>query len=343
MNSEWITPAEQSNFRTTPSYAQTHAYLERLAAAAPGTLRLTRFGVSPEGRDLMLVVAASDGEFTPRSGARIGQGDRAGAGRHPRRRNRRQGRGPDAAARSHRRQQACGICSIMRSSCTCRSSTSTATRIRMPYNRINQNGPEKMGFRATAQNLNLNRDYMKADAPEMRAWLAMFDAWLPDLFMDIHTTDGADYQYDLTWYLEDWGPLHPAVKALAGHRIQAVDPSRIRPHGTHAGAVSRTRRSSRHHQGYRQLRIGPALLDRLCRAAQSRGAAGRDAHAEVVRSARPRDVRSRDCDARVSECASGHVARRRDEGRLRHGRARASGFRRYRSFSRRPTNRKRLR
>jgi hypothetical protein len=46
----------------------------------------------------------------------------------------------------------------------------------------------------------------------MRDWLAMFDAWLPDLFMDIHTTDGADYQYDLTWYMEEWGPLHPAVK-----------------------------------------------------------------------------------------------------------------------------------
>jgi len=82
-----------------------------------------------------------------------------------------------------------------------------------PYNRINQNGPEAMGFRATAQNLNLNRDYTKADAPEMRAWLAMFDAWMPDLFMDIHTTDGADYQYDLTWYMEEWGPLDPAVKS----------------------------------------------------------------------------------------------------------------------------------
>ena len=73
MNSEWITPAEQSKFRTTPSYAQTHAYLERLAAAAPGTLRLTRFGVSPEGRDLMLVVAASNGEFTPQAARASGK------------------------------------------------------------------------------------------------------------------------------------------------------------------------------------------------------------------------------------------------------------------------------
>jgi hypothetical protein len=65
MQDTWITPAEQSRFHTTPSYAQTRAYLERLAAAAPRTIHLTRFGVSPEGRDLMLVVAAKDGAFTP--------------------------------------------------------------------------------------------------------------------------------------------------------------------------------------------------------------------------------------------------------------------------------------
>ena len=70
-----------------------------------------------------------------------------------------------------------------------------------------------MGFRAQAQNLNLNRDYLKADAPETQAWLRLWNAWLPDFFVDVHTTDGADYQYDLTWYTEDWGPLHPAVKA----------------------------------------------------------------------------------------------------------------------------------
>jgi hypothetical protein len=97
-----------------------------------------------------------------------------------------------------------------------------------PYNRINQNGPNEMGFRATAQYLNLNRDYMKADAPEMRDWLALFDAWLPDLFIDVHTTDGADYRYDLTWYLEQWGPLDAGVKrwqsdAFERHILPAVE------------------------------------------------------------------------------------------------------------------------
>src|SRR5690349_24671656 len=85
--------------------------------------------------------------------------------------------------------------------------------LRSPYHRVNQNGPAERGTRGTAQNINFNRDYVKADAPEMQAWLKFWHAWQPDLLIDVHTTDGADYQYDLTWYTEDWGNLHPAVKA----------------------------------------------------------------------------------------------------------------------------------
>jgi hypothetical protein len=208
---DWTTPAERSNFETTPSYADTRAYLERLAAAAPERIKLTRFGVSPEGRDLMLVVAAKDGEFTPAAARASGKeivmlqsGIHAG-----------EIEGKDAALM------------LLRDVSVAAKQPHLLDHAILvwlpifnvdghensgPYNRINQSGPREMGFRATAQRLNLNRDYMKADAPEMRDWLVLFNAWLPDLFMDIHTTDGADYQYDLTWYLEEWGPLHPAVK-----------------------------------------------------------------------------------------------------------------------------------
>jgi hypothetical protein len=68
-----------------------------------------------------------------------------------------------------------------------------------PYGRINQRGPESMGWRTNAGNLNLNRDYAKADSPEMRAMLAALAAWQPDLYVDVHVTDGIDYQYDVTW------------------------------------------------------------------------------------------------------------------------------------------------
>jgi hypothetical protein len=66
-------------------------------------------------------------------------------------------------------------------------------------NRIEQNGPELVGTRANAQNLDLNRDYIKAEAPETRASLAMFNAWNPDVFVDLHTTDGSFHGYALTY------------------------------------------------------------------------------------------------------------------------------------------------
>jgi hypothetical protein len=78
-----------------------------------------------------------------------------------------------------------------------------------PYNRANQDGPKEMGWRVNANNRNLNRDYIKADTPEMRAWLALFDKWMPDFFIDTHTTDGADYQYALTYMMETWGTMDP--------------------------------------------------------------------------------------------------------------------------------------
>ncbi|HEY8831201.1 MAG TPA: M14 family metallopeptidase [Gemmatimonadaceae bacterium] len=66
-------------------------------------------------------------------------------------------------------------------------------------NRTEQNGPEMVGTRANAQNLDLNRDYVKAEAPETRASLAMFDTWDPDVFIDLHTTDGSFHGYALTY------------------------------------------------------------------------------------------------------------------------------------------------
>src|SRR6185369_3088529 len=81
------------------------------------------------------------------------------------------------------------------------------------YNRINQNGPEEMGFRTNAQNLNLNRDYMKADTPECRAFLALVNKWQPDFYFDNHVTDGADYQYDITYSVPHGPDVNPQIAA----------------------------------------------------------------------------------------------------------------------------------
>ena len=74
-------------------------------------------------------------------------------------------------------------------------------------NRTEQNGPELVGQRPNAQGFDLNRDYIKAEAPETRASLAMFKRWDPDVFVDLHTTDGSFHGYALTYA----PPLNPAA------------------------------------------------------------------------------------------------------------------------------------
>lgn len=86
------------------------------------------------------------------------------------------------------------------------------------WNRPNQVGPEEMGWRANARNFNLNRDYMKADTEEMHAMLRLLGAWDPVLYVDLHVTDGAEFQHDVSntlepFYAGDPG-LHPAGGAL---------------------------------------------------------------------------------------------------------------------------------
>jgi len=66
------------------------------------------------------------------------------------------------------------------------------------WNRPNQRGPEQVGFRVTAQRYNLNRDYVKADSPEMQAMLGLVNQWDPLAMLDLHVTDGAKFQHDIS-------------------------------------------------------------------------------------------------------------------------------------------------
>jgi len=85
------------------------------------------------------------------------------------------------------------------------------------YHRPNQNGPEEMGWRTTAQNYNLNRDFMKVDSPEMEALLKLLAKWDPMLAIDLHVTDGADFQVDVSAIVE---PRHTGLEPL---RAQAQE------------------------------------------------------------------------------------------------------------------------
>ncbi len=224
---DWTTPAEAAHFRTTPSHADTLAYLARLQQAAPGMIRLITFGTTPEGRPMTAVIASGDGTFDPAAARKAGKPVvLLQAGIHPG-----EIEGKDAGLMLLRDIAVTGkaphlldhvvLVYIPVFSVDGHENAS-------PYHRINQNGPDSMGFRGQSQYLNLNRDYVKADAPEMRAWLKLWQRWLPDFLVDVHTTDGADYQYDLTWYTEDPHKLDPALSAwqrdaLVSHALPAYE------------------------------------------------------------------------------------------------------------------------
>jgi hypothetical protein len=80
-----------------------------------------------------------------------------------------------------------------------------------PGQRPNQRGPAETGWRTNAQNLDLNRDYAKADAPETRALLALLSEWDPVVYADLHVTDGAQFEHDLAVMVE---PRHGYAEGL---------------------------------------------------------------------------------------------------------------------------------
>jgi hypothetical protein len=85
------------------------------------------------------------------------------------------------------------------------------------FNRINQRGPQNMGWRTSARNQNFNRDYAKLDTPGLRAIIAVINEWQPDLYIDLHVTDGADYQYDITYGGNAAGGWSPAIGTWINH------------------------------------------------------------------------------------------------------------------------------
>ncbi len=78
--------------------------------------------------------------------------------------------------------------------------------------RANQNGPESYGFRGNARNLDLNRDFIKADSRNAQSFIRFFTSIKPDVFVDNHTSNGADYQYTLTYFATHPAKLDPALR-----------------------------------------------------------------------------------------------------------------------------------
>ena len=200
ISNEWLTHFEKSNQLKSPSYQKSISYFKKFVDQTPYAKMLT-IGISPQGREIKCLVIAGNEEFTPEKAKKsdkaiilIQNGIHSG-----------EIEGKDA----------CML--LLRDMLVTKEKFHLLKNLVLliipvfnvdgherlsSFNRPNQNGPLTMGWRTTSHNLNLNRDYLKAGSPEMKAWLKLFSDWLPDFMIDNHTTNGADYQYHITYGLE---------------------------------------------------------------------------------------------------------------------------------------------
>ena len=192
----WQTFSEKSGLTATPNYQQTMQYTKRLLKS-DNRLQLVTLGTSPQGRDIVMLVASKDGAkdavsltknnkptLLIQAGIHSGEIDGKDAGLMLLRDIVHGGKGhyldsvnilfvPILNVDGHERIS--------------------------EFNRVNQRGPGNMGWRTNSLNLNLNRDYSKLETIELRAVIEAINQWQPSLYYDVHVTDGEDYQYDITY------------------------------------------------------------------------------------------------------------------------------------------------
>ncbi len=205
------TEAERSGFVRTGRYAEVERLCAAFAERYPDSVRCLSFGQSPEGRPMKVLVATHSGVFDPAAARQQGipvllfqGGIHAG-----------EIDGKDAGflALTELLENQSAAAALKRIVWLFVPVFNVDGHERFKaWNRPNQRGPAEMGWRTTAQNLNLNRDYTKAEAPEMQAMLRLLDAWNPIVLADLHVTDGAQFEHDVAIQVEPHYSGDPAMR-----------------------------------------------------------------------------------------------------------------------------------
>lgn len=202
ISQDLTTLAEQSGFRATGRSDEVERLCTAFAQKWPNAVQCIEFGRSAEGRPMLaLLVSRTDPRKVPllmlQGGIHPGESDGKDAGFMTLREMLSGALVPDVLGR---------IAILFVPAFNVDGHERVGR-----WNRPNQNGPEETGWRTTAQNLNLNRDYTKADTPEMQAMLRLICKWDPLICADIHVTDGADFEPDISLQAEPINQGNPAL------------------------------------------------------------------------------------------------------------------------------------
>ena len=212
MSTPLLTLAEQSGFRETGRIDEVERLCAEMSAAWPAAVKAFEYGRSAEGRPLQALIASRSGALTAhelrerripilmiQAGIHPGESD---------------GKDGGFIAMRELLSRAAAADALERIAVLFVPAFNTDGHERMGRcNRPNQNGPEFTGWRATAERLNLNRDYTKADTPEMQSMLALINAWDPLICADLHVTDGADFEPDVSIQVEPINQGDPQLRS----------------------------------------------------------------------------------------------------------------------------------
>ena len=214
-----LTTGEKTQWRQTARYDEAVELMRRMQQRSP-EVKMVPFGTTAQGRIMYALIVSSDQAFTPAAAARtnkavilIQSGIHSG-----------EIEGKDTAlmlardmAVTKRPHQAAWLKSAIFIILPVFNIDGHESR--SAFNRANQNGPEVTGTRPEAELINLNRDYVRAATPEMQAWLRLYHSWMPDFMFDNHVTDGADYQYDVTWDMAHHGDIGEPTRGWVNDRF----------------------------------------------------------------------------------------------------------------------------
>ena len=204
------TTAEQSGYQKTGRYEEVETLCRNFQKNYPKTVRCQEIGRTAEGRPMMAIIATRTNIFVPylakdkqvpvtliQGGIHAGEIDGKDAGFLALKEVL-----DNTAAKNALDKQVLIFVPVF--------NVDGHERF-AKWNRPNQRGPEEMGWRTTAQNFNLNRDYVKADTPEMQAMLRLINQWDPLTVVDLHVTDGAKFEHDISIQIE---PSHAGDNIL---------------------------------------------------------------------------------------------------------------------------------
>lgn len=191
------TPFELGNGNQTTTWSECIAFYQELAAAHPRVLRFEEAGETDVGLPLHVGVVSADGVFDTEAIRKAGRPVFfLNNGIHPG-----EPEGIDAAMMLVR-----DLCEQQERLAALQDTVLVFVPVynvdgsleRGDTSRVNQNGPEAFGFRGNARHLDLNRDFVKCASSNARSFNRLFTSWDPDVFVDTHTSNGADYQHVMT-------------------------------------------------------------------------------------------------------------------------------------------------